>query len=239
MESQKARTQMGNAADPEAGPPLLSPAEGARLGDRLYSIGHSHHTIDAFLALLRGAGVTAVADVRSSPFSRRLPHFNRPDLEAALGTHEIAYVFLGDQLGGRPTGAELFDERGAADYERVRRTPAFREGLARLIAGLERFTVAVVCAEEDPLDCHRGLMIAPALAECGIAWRHLRKDGTVETMPEFEDRLLRQTKLIGRLTQRDLFAPVPSRAEVLAEAYRIMAAKKAYRLEEEEMSERP
>jgi len=237
MESSEARTQMGKSVPHETDPLLIPPMEAARLGERLFSVGHSHHTIDAFLALLRGAGVTAVADVRSSPYSRRLPQFNRRELEAELRTQEIAYVFLGDRLGGRPQSADVYDERGVVDYERVRQTPAFREGLTRLLSGLQQFTVAMLCAEEDPLDCHRGLMIAPALAEFGVFSRHLRKDGVVEAMTEMEDRLLRETKLIERL-EPDLFTPVPSRAEVLAEAYRVRAGKKAYRLEDD-YSERP
>jgi len=227
---------MGNDSPPETVPPAVPPEEAARLGARLFSVGHSHHTVETFLALLCENGVTAVADVRSSPYSRRLPHFNRRDLEAALRTNEIAYVFIGDRLGGRPQDAGLYDERGVVDYARVRLTPHFREGLARLVYGLDRYTIAMMCAEDDPLDCHRGLMIAPALVELGLAPRHLRRDGSVETTAEMEDRLLRETKLDRRLV-RDLFTPAPDRTALLAEAYRLWAGKKAYRLEED--PERP
>jgi uncharacterized protein (DUF488 family) len=215
----------------------VSPEDAAQLGARLVSVGHSLHSIEKFVDLLRKEGVTAVADVRTSPYSRRLPQFNRHDLEAALRTSEIAYVFLGDQLGGRPQSAELYDERGVVDYERVRRTAAFREGLRRLLEKARQGTVAMLCAEDDPLDCHRGLMITPALVELGVAPRHLRRDRTVETTTEMEDRLLRETKLTGRLLP-DLFTPAPDRNEVLAEAYRVRAGKKAYRLEDDS-AERP
>jgi uncharacterized protein (DUF488 family) len=198
---------------------------------RLLSVGHSNHDLDAFLALLRGAGVTASADVRSSPFSRRLPQFNRPHLAAALDREGIAYVFLGDHLGGRPEPDELYDAEGRVDYERVRATEVFREGLDRLVRGMDRFVVAMLCGEEDPLDCHRGLMITPALVEWGIFPGHLRGDGRVESTEEMERRLLKETRVgegeIGGLF--DALLTAEDRGGLLADAYRRMARKKAFR----------
>jgi uncharacterized protein (DUF488 family) len=201
-------------------------------GSCLFSVGHSNHELPHFIDLLRAAGIRAVADVRSSPFSRRLYQFNRPVLEAGLSGGGIAYVYLGDLLGGRPGPRDLYDDEGRVDYERVRKTASFQEGLKRLLNGAERY-VAMLCAEADPLDCHRGLMIAPALVEQGVAPLHLRKDGSVETTVEMEARLLKETGLADALLPT-LFDPVPSEAErgrVLAEAYRLMARKKAFRMQ--------
>src|SRR5262245_53373604 len=99
---------------------------------RLLSVGYSNLDLDAFLALLAGAGVTAVADVRSRPYSRYMPQYNRPQFAPALERRGIAYVFLGEQLGGRPAPPGLYDAEGRVDYERVRDTDFFREGLNRL-----------------------------------------------------------------------------------------------------------
>jgi uncharacterized protein (DUF488 family) len=200
----------------------------------LFSVGHSNHDLARFLALLRGAGITAIADVRSSPSSRRLLHFNRGELEPALREQGIAYVFLGDLLGGRPPAEELYDEEDGqfiVNYERVRATPAFRRGLERLLRGQERYTLAMMCSEADPLDCHRGLMIAPALKELGVLPLHLRKDGTAESTAEFEERLLRETK-IGAGLLGGLFPPSEEEyREMLVEAYRAMNRRKAFRVE--------
>jgi uncharacterized protein (DUF488 family) len=198
---------------------------------RLLSVGHSNHDLDRFLGLLHGAGITAVADVRSSPFSRRLPQFNRPELERALREHGIAYLFLGEELGGRPQRPDLYTD-GVADYERMRKTSAFRSGLERLIEGAEDHTAAMLCSEADPLDCHRGLMITPALVECGLSPLHLLRDGKVETTPEMEERLLAEIRP-GQGILDGLFGPVVSAAEraaLLAEAYRMMGRRKAFRL---------
>src|SRR5947207_3599115 len=114
-----------------------SPGPALPAGVRLFSVGHSNHDLPRLVGLLQGAGVTAVADVRSSPFSRRLPQFNRPHLTAVLDRGGIAYVFLGDYLGGRPEPDELYDAEGRVDYERVRTTEVFREGLDRLVRGTD------------------------------------------------------------------------------------------------------
>ncbi len=202
-------------------------------GARLVSVGHSNHDWRAFVALLRGAGVEAVADVRSSPYSGRHSHFNREQLANRLRAEGIAYFFLGDLLGGRPEQPSLYDADGRVNYERVRRAEAFQRGLEQLTHARNGNTVAFLCSEEDPLDCHRGLMIAPALCEHGFSPQHLRKDGSLETNEEMERRLLRETGVGAGLID-GLFAMTLTREErssLLAEAYRCMALRKAYRLQ--------
>jgi uncharacterized protein (DUF488 family) len=201
---------------------------------RLYSIGHSNHELPAFLALLQRAGVTAVADVRSSPHSRRLPHFSRTNLEAALKHAGLAYAFLGDQLGGRPADPSLYDGDGRVSYERVRATQSFHQGIDRLHRALDRYTVAMLCGEADPLHCHRGLMIVPALAERGVAVAHLRKDGSVESPAEFERRLIELTGTDAGMLDGLFRVTEEDRKTWLAEAYRRQACKFAFRLQPEE-----
>jgi uncharacterized protein (DUF488 family) len=199
---------------------------------RLVSVGHSNHEWPAFVALLRRAGVTALADVRSSPYSGRYPYFNREPLASGLRNEGIAYVFLGDLLGGRPGQPSLYDDDGRVNYERVRQTEAFQRGLEQLTHGLNGNTVAFLCSEEDPLQCHRGLMIAPALSERGLPPHHLRKDGSLESNAQMEHRLLRETG-VGVGVLDGLFAETLTQEErrsLLAEAYRCQARRKAYQL---------
>jgi uncharacterized protein (DUF488 family) len=199
--------------------------------DTLFSIGHSNHELAEFLGLLGRAGITALADVRSQPYSRRHPYYNRPDLEAALAEARITYVFLGHALGGRPEDPDVYDAEGRVDYELVRKTYIFKQGLEELMAVKAKKT-ALFCAEEDPLDCHRGLMIAPALMETGVATCHLRGNGSHETMAQMEERLLAETH-VGEGFLDGLFAELISpedRRELLAKAYRLQARRKAFRM---------
>jgi uncharacterized protein (DUF488 family) len=198
--------------------------------ETLFSIGHSNHALTDFLGLVGRAGITALADVRSQPYSRRHPHYNRPDLEAALAEAGIAYVFVGHALGGRPDDPDVYDAEGRVDYERVRQTSVFKHGLEELL-GVKAKKTVLFCAEEDPLDCHRGLMIAPALLETGLATCHLRGDGSQETTAQMEERLLAQTH-VGEGFLDGLFADMISpeeRREMLANAYRLQARRKAFR----------
>jgi hypothetical protein len=202
-----------------------------RLSGRLFTIGHSNHELPRFCELLRAAGVAAVADVRSSPYSQRLPQYNQSELRHALEAGGVAYLFFGHELGGRPRDRSVYDRDGRVDYRRVRATAQFREGLDRLIAELRQRSVALMCAEDDPLDCHRGLMIAPELVERGVCPRHVLRDGSLESTSDFEDRLLRETK-VGAGMLGGLFAAsiTPAeRAALLVEAYAAQARRRAFR----------
>lgn len=156
-----------------------------------------------------------------------------------MSEYGLAYVFLGDPLGGRPASRWLYDDEGRVDYERVRRTEAFQDAIEMLISGSFDPAIALLCSEEDPLDCHRGLMIAPALRERGFAPQHLRRNGALETNDEMETRLLRETGTGAGLVD-GLFAAMLSaedRRALLDEAYRRRAQRKAYRLQPEDEGE--
>lgn len=184
------------------------------------TIGHSSHSIEHFLALLHGAGVTAVADVRSAPHSRHVPQFNHDALKATLRDAGIAHVYLGKELGGRPQNHAQYRD-GVADYEKIAGGEAFQVGLRRVLDGAATHRVALMCAEQHPLDCHRCLLVGRALAARGARVRHILPDGTVATQAEIEAELLRRT---GR-DKADLFM---SPEERLAAAYRDYARKVAF-----------
>ncbi len=186
----------------------------------IITIGHSTHSLQRFIALLRSAKVTAVADVRTSPYSRHYPHFNRDDLRDQLRLDGIAYVFLGKELGGRPSEPRFYCE-GAADYEKMAQAPEFNKGLDRILEGAKRYRIALVCSERDPMDCHRCLLVGRALAQRGIRVSHLLEDGTVVSQGEIETKLL---ELSGR-DGEDFFA---QRWQRLATAYRERARKVAF-----------
>lgn len=154
----------------------------------IHTIGHSTHPIDAFLALLAGAGVEAVADVRSAPYSRFNPQFNREPLRDALAEAGIAYVFLGEELGARSKDASLYVD-GKVSYERLAETDLFKRGIERVLVGAAKMKIALMCAEAEPLDCHRTILVARELARRGADIRHILRDGTIESHQDVIDRL--------------------------------------------------
>lgn len=160
----------------------------------VFTIGHSNHPREHFIELLRGAEITALADVRTTPFSRRHPQFNRPALAEALQQAGIAYVFLGEQLGGLRKDPALL-RNGAPDYDKVAATGSFQQGLDRVIDGAGRHRVALMCAEREPLDCHRFLLVSRHLALRGTRINHILGDGSIEEHDRTLGRLLAKTHL--------------------------------------------
>ncbi len=145
----------------------------------IWTVGHSTHSLPVLADLLRGHRIEVLADVRSQPFSRRNPQFNRDSLGSCLESAAIRYVWLGAELGGRPPEAEFYDGKGHVLYGMVASTERFLSGLERLMGGAERYRVAIMCAEENPARCHRRLLVARALVERGVTVRHIRGDGSL------------------------------------------------------------
>jgi uncharacterized protein (DUF488 family) len=187
----------------------------------LFSIGHSNIPAERFIGLLRHAGVNAIADVRSTPFSRRFPWFSGKNLATTLAQHGMAYLACGEALGGRPRDAALY-RNGVADYEAMARQSDFQIALDRLTAEDAQCRICLMCAEREPLDCHRCLLVARSLAERGLTIGHILHDGTVESHTATEQRLLALTG-----ASDDLF--VTGQGERLAAAYRRRARAVAYR----------
>lgn len=158
-------------------------------GNPVLTIGHSNHSWDDFARLLTQHRVDTLADVRSVPASRYNPHFNRTVLSASLRDLGIGYVYRGIELGGRPQDPACY-ENGRVRYDRVAQTNAFRRGLELVKAEAANHRVVLMCAEQDPLDCHRTLLVARALVADGIDVVHVLSDGNPETHDQAMDRLL-------------------------------------------------
>ncbi|WP_051271870.1 DUF488 domain-containing protein [Fundidesulfovibrio putealis] len=158
---------------------MASPVDSAARAVIL-TIGHSNHPFEHFLGLLRRHAITAVADVRSRPYTKYAKHFCREPLERLLRAQSIPYVFLGDLIGGKPDDPALLGPDGKPDYALIAATPAFATGIERLITGASTHVIALMCGEEDPSCCHRHHLIAPALSARGLSVRHIRGDGRIE-----------------------------------------------------------
>lgn len=186
----------------------------------IYTIGHSNHPIDRFISLLKQHAVDAIADVRSSPFSKHNPQFNRSELRKHLKNNDISYVFLGNELGARSQNSEDY-ENNRVSYKRLASHEEFRSGIERILTGSKKHTVAIMCAEKEPLDCHRTILVAQALGSRGAEIEHILADGRIESQEFAIDRLVRE--LVP--STGDLFSP---NSNPVAEALRIREEQIAY-----------
>ena len=177
----------------------------------VYTIGHSNGTAERLLGLLNRHGITAVADVRSQPYSRFNPQFNREDLASVLKASGLEYIFLGHELGARSSNSACHRD-GRAQYSLIAKTPAFERGIERLREGMENLRVAILCAEKEPLTCHRSILIGRYLHERSFDVQHILEDGSLEG---HDASLLRLLALHG-MQENHLFH---TRDELVAIAY--------------------
>ncbi len=193
-----------------------------------FTIGHSILNLEAFFNLLKIHNIKFIADVRSVPFSNRNPQFNRSEIEHSLIKSGFNYIFLGDKLGGRPLDESLFHDNGLVNYLAVRCSKPFEDGLKKYISLASEGNAALMCGEEDPITCHRGLMIAPALAKIGMFSNHIRKGGAIETHRMFIQRTSVQAKIL-KIAQLPTLFPDDSEEKLFEEATEKLSRKYGFR----------
>lgn len=187
----------------------------------IFTVGHSNHTIAKFVSLLKKHEIDVVADVRSSPQSRYNPQFNRNELKAALSQSAIRYVFLGEELGARASDECCYLD-GRADYDLIAQTDLFRAGLKRLQTGSDQYRIALMCAEKDPVECHRTILVSRYLIGMGNEVKHILSDGSIE---RHQDTMERVRLLLG-IPPPDMLS---SREDVLRLTYQRQGQLIAYR----------
>lgn len=197
-----------------------------RSARRLFTIGHSNLEMEDFLSALIRHEIKVVCDVRSRPGSFRYPQFNREPLEARLVSARIKYDFFGDQLGGRPLDPAYYLPSGLVDYIGRRAAPDFLQAVDRMLAASRQHNTVMMCAEEDPLHCHRFMLICPAVVQRGVTPAHLRRGAALEQHRDAEDRLL-QLHGFADVTSDSLFAQ--GRSSALEDALRLQSEQFAFR----------
>jgi uncharacterized protein (DUF488 family) len=178
--------------------------------NELYTIGHSNHPIEKFIDLLSRHNIDVLCDVRSSPYSGHNPQFNREPLREALKGAGMQYVFLGKELGARSDDPSCYVD-GKVQYDRLARTDLFQQGLSRLQKGMESYRVALMCAEKDPLMCHRTILVCRQFRSDGVDIKHILASGKIEPNNQSEKRLLQMLRM-----QQDFFT---SMDELIEQAY--------------------
>lgn len=192
-------------------------------GMGLFTIGHTNHSQEYFLQLLHKHDIEHVLDVRSTPFSRFTPQFNKEAISEYLKNNGIAYNHMGRYFGARQEDRNLYTSEGYLDFEKMRETDLFKSGLENVIKGLNAGkNIALMCTEKDPFDCHRTIMVARGFELAGIDVNHIFDDGHLETQNDINSRLLKyyEEKTGTDIHQLSMFEVCRSESEWLVEAYR-------------------
>lgn len=158
----------------------------------IYTIGHSNHPIESFVAMLQKHGITAIADVRSAPYSKYNPQFNKDKISASLQQTGISYVFLGKELGARPDDPGCY-HNGKVLYGKIAEGQNFKKGIQRLVEGSEKYRIAIMCSEKDPIDCHRTVLVCRHLKGVMDDILHILADGEAINHKDIERRLIEET----------------------------------------------
>jgi uncharacterized protein (DUF488 family) len=195
--------------------------------NKIYTIGHSTHEIQYFISLLSFYTIDCIVDVRSIAASSYNPQFNKEFLASSLKKNNILYMHFAEEFGAKQTDISLLDAEGKVDFEKVQQAQHFKNGVERLWKGIEKgFTIALMCAEGEPFDCHRFSMIAVALEKNGFEVVHILKDKTLKTNAALEEQLLK--KYEKKIPKPSVFAPIIDIQEQLKIAYKLRNKEIAY-----------
>lgn len=148
----------------------------------VYTIGHSSHSSERFIQLLGNNGIKVVVDVRSAPYSRYASQFDMDKIKALLASEGIQYIYMGNELGGRPKDTQFYDPEGYVLYGKMAQSPPFKEGMRRLLRGASEYCIAIMCSEGNPESCHRHLLISRVLVNQGIKVTHILGDGSIQVV---------------------------------------------------------
>jgi uncharacterized protein (DUF488 family) len=154
---------------------------------RIYTIGHSNHSMETFLNLLRDSKIDVVVDIRSKPSSQVVPHFDQKPLENSLKMNGFKYLYFGKELGGRPNSKDFYDADGRVLYSLVAESPPFIQAIERLLKGIHEYRVALLCGEENPSNCHRRLLVGRVLQNYEVSLLHIRGSGRLQSEEELLD----------------------------------------------------
>ncbi len=183
----------------------------------VYTIGYTGFNIESFINILKKYNISCVIDVRSSPFSRRYPSYNQADIKAELVKHNILYRNYIDEFGARQTNPQ-FLTNGYVDFKKFRKSAQFLSGVDKLRKGIElQYTFCLLCAEVDPMTCHRSILLSKGLVDLNIKVSHILRNGELETQSQLENRLVEL--YFPNRNQVSLFETPKTYAQMLDEAY--------------------
>ena len=168
----------------------------------VYSVGHSNREADEFVRILQSFSIDVIVDVRSAPYSKHCPQFNKEAIDQTLRSSDIKYLFLGKELGAKPDDQSCYEGRRVS-FEKLKSSDLFQKGISRILEGITRYKIAIMCSEKEPINCHRAILISRVLVEKGISVMHILNETESLAHKDLETELLKRFKIEETLFDTD------------------------------------
>ena len=189
--------------------------------------------MDDFILTLKTHRIDLLVDVRSRPYSQRFPDYNKEYLEQMLKRNEIYYRNYSSEFGARQEDRKYLSTDGRLDFELFRNSPQFMEGYNKVCTGMKKgYRAALMCAEKDPFNCHRSILVAKAFHDSGFEVVHLLPGNITMSQKDIEKRLLEKYQKED-INQCSIFGELRDENEYIAQAYRKHNETIGYSIEEE------
>jgi len=197
----------------------------------LYTIGYSGFSVPDFIDVLKRYRINVIIDVRSTPFSSYFSAYNKEHLERLLKSHHIYYRNYAKEFGAQQIERRFYTAQGYLDFELFTASDIYHHGYQKIEDGLKQeYVFAFMCAEKDPMDCHRSIMVSKTFNDHGYSVLHLLPAKNPVSQVDIEERLL--DKYFPDRDQLSLLSEQKDENELITEAYRKRNAEIGYHIEE-------
>lgn len=199
----------------------------------IYTIGHSNYSVDKLIDMLKFYDINCVIDIRGTPYSKYNVQFNKETIRKTLTDRGYLYIYMGKEFAVQRMNKSSYTKEGYADFEKAMRDEHFLEGIKRLKNGLNKgYKIALMGAMQDPINCHRAILVGRALREKSFNVKHILHEGTLASQEELEERILEKYfSTRNQLTIDSLLGQEPTKEELIIEAYRKSNREIGYRVE--------
>lgn len=199
----------------------------------IFTIGHSNYSIDRFLDMLKFHNINCIVDIRGTPYSKYNVQYNKETISQTLTRKGYVYIYMGKEFAAQRGDKSLYTEEGYADFEKVVYDKDFLNGINRLKVGCRKgYRIALMGAKQDPISCHRCILLGRALKEHGFNVEHILDDYTLASQEELEKRLLKKYYAGGDQINFDRYLEADlSEEDLIRECYRKGNKEIGYRVE--------
>ena len=199
----------------------------------IYTLGHSNYTIEKLIDMLKKYNINCVVDIRGTPYSKYNVQFDKEIIKYTLTKAGFIYIYMAKEFAAKRINKESYNEEGYSDFELVVNEKDFLDGIERLKNGCNKgYRIALLGAMQEPIRCHRSILVGRALIKYGFNVKHILDDSSIASQDDIEDMLLNKYfSNRNQITIDDLIGNSLSKEEMIKKAYRLANKEIGYRIE--------